>query len=102
MVTARIYKPARGVMQSRKAWAKEYVLDYEPEEPPVIEPLMGWTASGDMRQQVRLRFETAEEAIAYCERHGIAYQLFNPPPDNPRIISYADNFSSKRTEPWTH
>jgi hypothetical protein len=38
-----------------------------------------------------------EEATAYCERHGIAYQVFNPKPDNPRIIPYADNFSFKRT-----
>jgi hypothetical protein len=89
-------------MQSGKARTNECVLDYEPEEPPVVEPLMGWTASGDMRQQVRLRFDTAEEAIAYCERHGIPYQVFNPKPDNPRIIPYADNFSFKRTDPWTH
>jgi hypothetical protein len=39
---------------------------------------MGWTASGDMRQQVRLHFDTAEEAIAYCERYGIPYQLSKP------------------------
>ena len=50
MVTARIYKPARTAMQSGKARTKEWVLDYEPEEPLQIEPLMGWTASGDMRQ----------------------------------------------------
>ena len=41
---------------------------------------MGWTSSGDMRQQVRLRFDTVEEAIAYCERHGIAYQVSHPKP----------------------
>jgi hypothetical protein len=81
-------------MQSGKARTKEWLLDYEPEEPREIEPLMGWTASGDMRQQVKLRFDTAEEAIAYCERH--------PKPDRPRIIPYADNFSFKRAEPWTH
>ena len=34
-------------MQSGKARTKEWVLDYEPEEPLQIEPLMGWTASGD-------------------------------------------------------
>jgi len=55
-----------------------------------------------MRQQVRLRFDTAEEAIAYCKRHGIPYQVFNPKPDKPRIIPYANNFSFTRTEPWTH
>jgi hypothetical protein len=102
MVTARIYKPAKTAMQSGKARTKEWVLDYEPETPREIEPLMGWTASGDMLQQVRLRFETAEEAIAYCKRHGIAYQVFNPKPAAPRIMSYADNFSFKRPDPWTH
>jgi hypothetical protein len=45
MVTARIYKPARTAMQSGKARTKEWVLDYEPETPREIEPLMGWTAS---------------------------------------------------------
>jgi hypothetical protein len=102
MITARIYKPARTVTQSGKPRTREWMLDYEPEERREIEPLMGWTASGDVRQQVRLRFDTAEEAIAYCKRQGIPYQVFNPKPDKPRIIPYADNFSFKRTEPWTH
>ena len=44
---------------------------------------MGWTSSGDMRQQVRLSFPTKEEAIAYCERHGIAYQVTEETPPCP-------------------
>jgi hypothetical protein len=99
---ARIYKPARTAMQSGEARTKEWVLEYEPEAPREIEPLMGWTASGDMRQEVRLRFDTAEEAIAYCKRHGIAYQVRTPKPAARRIMSYADNFSFQRREPWTH
>jgi ETC complex I subunit conserved region len=99
---ARIYKPARTAMQSGTANTKEWVLDFEPEQPREIEPLMGWTSSGDMRQQVRLQFETAAEAVAYCERHGIAYQLFEPKPAARRGISYADNFAYKRRDPWTH
>jgi NADH dehydrogenase ubiquinone Fe-S protein 4 len=99
---ARIYKPARTAMQSGNANTKEWVLDYEPETPRAIEPLMGWTASGDMRQQVRLQFETPEEAITYCERHGIPYQVFEPKLPARRVISYADNFSFTRREPWTH
>ena len=55
-----------------------------------IEPLMGWTSSGDMRQQVHLRFDTFEEATAYCERHGIAYQIFHSKPSARRIMSYAE------------
>jgi hypothetical protein len=65
-MTARIYKPAKTAMQSGTAKTKEWMLDYEPEQPREIEPLMGWTSSGDMRQQVQLRFDTPEEAIAYC------------------------------------
>ena len=99
---ARIYRPAKTAMQSGKAKTKEWVLDFEPQEPREIEPLMGWTSSGDMRQQVRLRFDTSEEAVAYCERHGIAYQVFTPRTPVRRGISYSDNFAFKRREAWTH
>jgi len=101
-MTARIYKPAKTAMQSGLAKTKDWVLDYEPEAPRQVEPLMGWTSSGDMRQQVRLRFAAKEEAIAYCERHGIAYQVFEDPPPVRRAVSYADNFAFKRRESWTH
>jgi len=101
-MTARIYKPAKTAMQSGTAKTKEWMLDYEPEQPRGIEPLMGWTSSGDMRQQVQLRFDTLEEAIAYCERHGIAYQVSEHKSSAPRGMSYADNFAANRRDPWTH
>ena len=101
-MTARIYKPAKTAMQSGTAKTKEWVLDFEPEQPREIEPLMGWTSSVDMRQQVQLRFDTSEEAIAYCERHGIAYQVFEHKTSTRRGISYADNFAANRRDPWTH
>jgi hypothetical protein len=63
---------------------------------------MGWTSSGDMRQQLRLRFDTKEEAIAYCERQGIAYQFVEPKPVARRGMSYADNFAFNRRGAWTH
>ena len=44
-MTARIFKPAKNAMQSGKAKTKEWQLDYEPEKPRVVEPLMGWTSS---------------------------------------------------------
>ncbi len=89
-------------MQSGTAKTKDWVLDYEPEEPRQVEPLMGWTSSGDMRQQLRLRFETKEEAVAYCERHGIAYVVREPNEPARRRIAYADNFAYDRRGPWTH
>ena len=102
-MVARIYKPAKTAMQSGTAKTKEWVLDYEPEEPREIEPLMGWTSSGDMRQQLRLRFASAEEAVAYAKRHGIAYQVFEAaPPLSRRAIANSDNFAFKRRGAWTH
>ena len=101
-MTARIYKPAKTAMQSGNANTKEWVLDYEPSEPRQIEPLMGWTSSGDMRQQLRLRFETKDEAIAYCERHGIAFQVSEAHEKARRGMAYADNFAYTRRSPWTH
>jgi hypothetical protein len=101
-MVARIYKPARNAMQSGTAKTKQWVLEYEPEQPRVVEPLMGWTSSGDMKQQIRLQFDTKQDAIAYCERHGIACQVFEPQESARRTIAYADNFAFSRRTPWTH
>ncbi len=101
-MTARIYKPAKNAMQSGRAKTKEWQLDYEPEQPRAVEPLMGWTSSGDMKQQLTIRFDTKEDAIAYCEREGIPYQVIEPKPPAYRQVAYADNFAFRRIEPWTH
>jgi len=101
-MAARIYRPARTAMQSGTANTKDWVLDFEPEQPREIEPLMGWTSSADMRQQVRLRFETAEEAVSYCEQHGIVFQLVKEKNQVRRPMSYSDNFAFNRRGSWTH
>ncbi len=101
-MTARIYKPSKTAMQSGQANTQKWVLDFAPEEPRQVEPLMGWTSSGDMRQQVRLRFASKEEAVAYCERHGIVYEVFDTKPGARRRISYSDNFAFNRRDAWTH
>jgi hypothetical protein len=101
-MTARIYKPAKTAMQSGQAKTKDWVLEYEPEEPRVVESLMGWTSSGDMKSQLRLRFATKDEAIAYCERHGIPYQVAEAKEIERHGLSYADNFAYTRRVPWTH
>ena len=101
-MTARIYKPTQTAMQSGLARTKEWVLEYDPEAPREIDPLMGWTSSGDMKSQLRLRFATKEEAVAYAERHGIPYQVQDAKPAPRHGLSYADNFSFGRRAPWTH
>ena len=98
----RISQPTKNAMQSGRARTKLWVLEYEPERPREIDPLMGWTSSSDMLQQVQLEFETAEEAIAYAEKHAIPYQVFEPHKPAAKAKSYADNFRFDRKVPWSH
>ncbi len=101
-MTARIYSPAKTAMQSGKAKTGRWLLEYDPEQPRRIDPLMGYTSSGDMKSQIRLWFDTREQAVAYAEREGIAYRLDEPHQANRRQISYSDNFKFDRKTPWTH
>ncbi len=102
MTTARIYKETKSAMQSGMGRAKLWRLEFEQDRPREIEPLMGWTSSGDTRQQVRLWFDSKEEAMAYAEREGIAYRVEEPHEVKRRTMSYADNFKFNRVGPWTH
>ena len=100
---ARIYQPARNAMQSGTAKTKGWVLEFAPASAREVDPLMGWTSSSDMLQQVRLEFDTREEAVAYAQREGIAYRVEEPAKAKARKgLSYSDNFKFNRTAPWTH
>lgn len=101
-MVARIYKPSKTAMQSGRGRTHEWMLQFEPAAPREVEPLMGWTSSSDTQSQVRLTFETKEEAIAYAERNGIAYRIEEPSPRKLSKKSYADNFKFGRIGSWTH
>ena len=99
---ALIYRPAKTAMQSGQAQTKEWRLDFEPASASAIDPLMGWTSGGDTNAQLRLEFDTREEAIAYAERAGLAYQIAEPQARKPVRKAYADNFKFGRVDSWTH
>ena len=98
----RIYQPPKTAMQSGQANSKSWVLEFEPGSARQVEPLMGWTSSRDTRSQLRLRFATAEEAIAYARKHGLMYNLERPVERKVQPKAYADNFSYSRLGRWTH
>ena len=99
---ARIYRPAKTAMQSGEGRTKNWVLEYEPESARSIEPLMGWTSSGDQKSQIRVKFATKEEAVDYAKKQGIAYTLTEPHTRKRKPKAYADNFRTSRAQPWTH
>jgi ETC complex I subunit conserved region len=101
-MVARIYKPARTAMQQGMAGTRQWVLEYEPEEAKLIEPLMGWTSSSETKPQVRMSFTSKEEAVAFAVRQGIAFRLEEPQNTAVRQKSYAENFKFGRLDRWTH
>lgn len=96
MANARIFKPAKTAMQSGRANAARWVLEFEPQERREADPLVGWVGSGDTLQQLRLRFDSREEAIAYAEREGIAYTVEEPKPRRLVPNNYSDNFAASK------
>ena len=101
---ARIYQPARNAMTSGTAKTHHWILEYGPSEAREIDPLMGWTGSGDMQSQVKMRFESKEAALDYAREHGIEAQVVEPHKRKPNIRpgGYGDNFATNRRGPWTH
>ncbi|MTI17427.1 ETC complex I subunit [Rhodobacteraceae bacterium RKSG542] len=99
---AKIFRPSKTAMQSGKAKTQNWVLEYEPSVAKTIDPLMGYTSSSDMRQQIRLTFDTKELAIDYAQRQKIPFRVVEEKVRTKPRQSYADNFRFERTTPWTH
>ena len=99
---ARIFRPSKHAMQSGKANAKDWQLEFSPAAASRPDALMGWTSSADTSAQVRLSFSSKEEALAFARAHGIPHQVFEPQEPKRQIRAYSDNFAFRRREPWSH
>ena len=99
---ARIYQPPKTAMQSGWAKTHAWVVEFVNSHPRTPDSLMGWTGGGDTQAQVKLTFETREEAIAYAEKAGIQYEVEIPHYRRVKPKAYADNFKYNRLENWTH
>ncbi|MEJ2409512.1 MAG: ETC complex I subunit [Novosphingobium sp.] len=91
-MSARIYQRPKNAMQSGKALLDQWVLEFAPAEAKKADSLMGWAGSGDTRQQVVLKFPSADEARAYAARYGIEAEVHTTPPRRLKLQAYADNF----------
>ena len=100
----RIYKPAKTAMQSGTAKTHAWVLEFAPASARDVDPLMGWTSSGDMNAQVKLRFDSRAAAEAYATAQGIEFDVIEPQSRQPNIRArgYGENFATDRKGAWTH
>ena len=89
-------------MQSGRRQTQKWVVEYEPATSRGRDPLMGWTSAFDTLDQVRLRFDTLDEARAFADRQGLTYTIIEPQTISEKAKSYADNFRYERARGWTH
>ena len=92
MTEVRIYQPAKTATQSGHAKSRIWLLEYVPETAKRIDNVMGWIGSGDMRGQIKLKFSSKEEAIAYAKRNKINFSIKDPNKRRHQPKSYSDNF----------
>lgn len=91
-MAARIFQRSKNAMQSGKARAGEWILEFESSRRKRPDPLTGWSGGADTQAQVSLVFDTLEEAKAYADRYGIEAHIIPPAEPRLRLQSYADNF----------
>jgi hypothetical protein len=96
MALARIYRPSKTAMQSGRANTRKWLLEYEPASRRDPDPLMGWSSAQDTLNEVQLRFDTLDEAVAFAQKHGLDYSLSEPQQRTTKTKSYADNFRYDR------
>ncbi len=97
-----IFRPARNAMQSGKGNSNNWVLIHEPDGVRQIDPLMGYSSSSNMKSQIRLTFNSLQEAEEYAKRQGLTYRIEDAHEATPKVSLYTDNFKSGRKTPWTH
>ncbi len=101
---ARIFRPAKSAMTSGYGNSQDWVLEFSGSGSKQVDPLMGWTGGGSTRGQVRISFETKDEAITYARRHGIPFTVEEGQKRAPNVRprGYGGNFAHDRRGSWTH
>jgi len=89
---ARIFQRSKNAMQSGRARADQWMLEFESGRRQRPDPLTGWTGGAETQEQVRLAFPTLEAAKAYAERAGIHVHVVPAAESTLKLQAYADNF----------
>ena len=97
---AKIYQPAKTAMQSGKRNTRQWVLEFDKPAPGAPDALMGWNTQPDTITQVKIRFATKEEAVAYATAKHIPFTLIEPKSAVVPPKAYAENFSAAQRKAW--
>lgn len=92
MPHVRIFQRPKNAMQSGRARTDQWLLEFVPREAKRPDPLTGWAGSGDTREQIKLKFASEAEAVAYAVKKGWDYTLIPAPERKLKLQAYSDNF----------
>ena len=103
-MVARIFKSSKTAMQSGTGNADQWFLEFEQKDHKSIDPVMSWIGSSDTTSQIKLKFETKEEATQYAKKNNLLFFIDEGSEKkmNIRKNGYGDNFDYNRKRPWTH
>jgi hypothetical protein len=98
-----IYSPAKNAMQSGVAKTGMWVLEFQQSTSNENDPLMGWIGASETETQIRLVFDSLEQAKIYAEKTELSFVIRKPKKERALIVkSYANNYAYNRRESWTH
>ncbi len=101
-MTIKIYKPSKSSMQSGSGNTKHWLAEYINEKDKIKDSLMGWNSSLDTKEQIKMVFETKDQAIEWAKNNNEQFIVIEPKERKIKPKNYSSNFDIDRKEPWTH
>lgn len=89
-MTARIYQIGTSSTQSG-AGSSKWMLAFTPEN-KTIDNVMGWVSSLDTMHEVKIHFDTEEEAVRFAEKNHYDFEVIRSQKSKMIKKNYADNF----------
>ncbi len=93
---AFIYRPSKSAMQSGTKNMNQWRLDIRSDDPRFVDPTMGWISRKDTKGQLKMSFDSEEDAIRYCTDNGLNYEIQQPTSRKLKTKSYANNFATHK------
>ena len=101
-MTIKIYKPSKTAMQSGIGKTKKWLAEYISDTDNIKDSLMGWNSSSYTKEQIKIFFDTKEQAIEWSKKNNEQFIVIEPKERKIKPKNYASNFDMNRKEPWTH
>ena len=100
MKKVTIKRPTKTNMQSGLKKTKSWIIEFDSSLQKDV--LMGWNSSKNTTKQLKLNFDTLDDAILWCQKNSYEYKVVDQTYKQVKPKSYASNFSNNRKTSWTH